>query len=195
MLLDQAGGQWMSDMMHSFTGVPELGNPGYIEVPRSHPERIPLWGPFVRLFMPNVTAWHWARAGLELAMAVPIVRGGAAAMSAAEETMTLYHGTIDNFSRIAAEGLEASRTPTWVTTDLAAAENAIGPGRVLSAGQGLNTGIITSVVPRAQFEALQGSGAISGLRTWPGFGGGQTFGEYVLRRPNAIQLFNEGIRF
>jgi len=81
-----------------------------------------------------------------------------------------------------------------VTSDLAAAENAIGPGRVLSAGQGLDKSIITSVVPHSAFEALQGSGAISELRAWPGFGGGQALSEYVLRGPGAIDLFNAGFR-
>jgi hypothetical protein len=119
---------------------------------------------------------------------------GAEAASAAEETLTLYHGSIDNFSTIAREGLDVARTPTWVTTELSAAENAIGSGRVLSAGQGADTGIVTSVVPRAAFEALQETGAISGLRTWPGFGEAKAFGEYVLRQADAVHLFNAGIR-
>jgi RHS repeat-associated protein len=114
------------------------------------------------------------------------------AEQAAEETITLYHGSVDNFSKIATEGLEASRAPTWVTTDVAAAENAIGPGRVLSPGQGLDTGIVTSKVSRSAFEALQPKG-ISPPRSWPGFGGGQSLTEHVLRSPEAIELFNSGI--
>ena len=112
---------------------------------------------------------------------------------AADDTITLYHGSVDNFSGIMQNGLEAARTPTWVTTDLEAAQNAIGPGRVLSAGQGLDTDVVTSTVPLSQFQAIQEAGGISELRSWPGFGGGQTFGEYVLRSPDAIDLFNQGI--
>lgn len=76
---------------------------------------------------------------------------------------------------------------------MAAADNALGSGRVLSEGQGLDTGIITSVVPKGAFEALQQSGGISRLRSWPGFGGGKALSEYVLRHPDAIKLFNQGI--
>jgi hypothetical protein len=106
---------------------------------------------------------------------------------------TLYHGSVDNFSTIAADGLDAARTPTGVTTDREAAQNAIGPGRVLSAGQGVDTGIVTSSVPTAQLQALQEAGGVSALRSWPGFGGGGTFLEYVLRSPAAVELFNAGI--
>lgn len=128
----------------------------------------------------------------------PLAAEGAAAgaegvASGGGKTVELFHGSIDNYSSIAKSGLDAARAPTWVTTDLAAAKNAIGPGRVLSAGQGIDTGIVRSVVPEAQFNALQQSGAISGYRTWPGFGGGGRFGEYVLRHPDAIKLFNGGI--
>lgn len=112
---------------------------------------------------------------------------------AAEETITLYHGSVDNFSGIRSGGLSAARTPTWVTTDLEAAQNAIGPGRVLSPGQGVDTGVVTSTVPLSRFQSIQQAGGISGLRLWPGFGGEQTFGEYVLRSPEAIELFNVGI--
>lgn len=117
-------------------------------------------------------------------------RGGT---RAAEEMITLHHGSVSDYTEILTSGLKASRAPTWVTTEMTAARNAIGPGRVMSPGQGLNKGVITSTVPRAQFEALQEAGAISNLRTWPGFGGGQTFTEFVLRKPAAFDLFNAGI--
>ena len=66
--------------------------------------------------------------------------------------------------------------------------------RVLSPWQGLDAVIVQSVVPKVQFEALQGWGAISGLRRWPGFGGDHEFGEYVLRQPDVVQLLNVGMR-
>jgi RHS repeat-associated protein len=120
---------------------------------------------------------------------------GAGAVEGLEDMITLYHGSVDGYSEIMANGLDPARTPTWVTTDLESAQNAIGPDRVLSPGQGADTGIITSQVSRSQFQALQQAGEISGLRNWPGFGGGANLGlsEYVLRGPNAVQLFNSGI--
>lgn len=92
------------------------------------------------------------------------------------------------------QGLDPARAPTWVTTERAAAENAIGPGRVLSTGQGSDSGVVTSVVPRSSFEAIKSAGGISERRAWPGFGGGGPFSEYVLRSDDAIRLFNAGIR-
>jgi RHS repeat-associated protein len=137
--------------------------------------------------------------GLRLAdVAVDLSRVERAAAGAAESagggrTIELFHGSIDNFTSIANNGLDPARVPTWVTTDLEAARNAIGPDRVLSVGQGVDTGVVRSVVSQEVFEALQASGAISAYRMWPGFGGGATFGEYVLRHPDAIKLFNTGI--
>ena len=109
------------------------------------------------------------------------------------DVVRLYHGSVGNYSSILKSGLDPARSPTWVTTSRAAAENAIGPGRVLSPGQGLDRGIIESVVPRTEFDRLIQSGGISPTRTWPGFGGGQVFPENVLRSPEAIELFNKGI--
>ena len=117
-----------------------------------------------------------------------------AAAEAGGDTITLYHGSIDNFSTIMEQGLDPARAPTWVTTERAAAENAIGPGRVLSTGQGSDSGVVTSVVPRSSFEAIKSAGGISERRAWPGFGGGGPFSEYVLRSDDAIRLFNAGIR-
>jgi hypothetical protein len=110
-----------------------------------------------------------------------------------QETLTLYHGSIDNYSNIMSQGFDAARTPTWVTTSLEAAQNAIGQSRVLSSGQGFDVGVVTSVVPANQFSAIQQLGGISDLRMWPGFGGGPDFSEFVLRSPAAIDLFNSGI--
>jgi hypothetical protein len=113
--------------------------------------------------------------------------------AAANETITLYHGSVSNYSGILRGGLDPNRAPTWVTTSRTAAQNAIGPGRVLSPGQGLDVGIVESNVTMAEFEALVESGAISQTRSWPGFGGSQVFPENVLRSPAAIEMFNRGI--
>ena len=133
--------------------------------------------------------------GVSQAIVGEMLVGGVAAgrAGAGADSITLYHGSIDNYSAIMAKGLDVARTPTWITTDFAAAQNAIGAGRVLSAGQGVDVGIVQSVVPRAAFQAMQRSGGISALRSWPGFGGSRTFGEFVLRNPDAVRLFNTGI--
>jgi hypothetical protein len=122
---------------------------------------------------------------------LPVLENEAQVLS--EETITLHHGSVSNYSNIMTSGLDPNRTPTWVTTQLQAAQNAIGSGRVLSPGEGVDMGIITSNVSRSAFEALQPNG-VSLLREWPGFGDvGETFSEFVLRSPEAIELFNSGI--
>jgi RHS repeat-associated protein len=137
--------------------------------------------------------------GLRLAVALlptrlapPLLLAGGAAGSRGD-SIRLYHGSVGNYSSIMRNGLDPTRIPTWVTTSPAAAQNAIGAGRVLSPGQGLDRGIIQSVVPRLNFERLIQSGAISPTRNWPGFGGGTVFPENVLRMPEAIELFNRGM--
>jgi RHS repeat-associated protein len=110
-----------------------------------------------------------------------------------EEGIRIFHGSVSNYSSILKNGLDPGLTPTWVTTSRAAAENAIGPGRLLSPGQGLDRGIVESLVPRPNYEALIRSGGISPTRSWPGFGGGGPFPENVLRSREAIDVFNRGI--
>ncbi len=89
---------------------------------------------------------------------------------------------------------QGGKLPTWVTTDLAAAENAIGPGRVLSIGEGADKGIITSIVSLEEFQALQKAEETALLRKGRFGAGGQALTEYVLRGPNAAKLFNAGIQ-
>lgn len=136
----------------------------------------------------------WTALGLDvLGMFIPFVTGLGWWANHGDDVVRLYHGSVSNYSGILRNGLDPTRAPTWVTTSRAAAENAIGPGRVLSPGEGLDRGIIESVVPRADFERLIQSGGISPTRNWPGFGGGRTLPENVLRSPEAVALFNKGI--
>jgi hypothetical protein len=102
---------------------------------------------------------------------------------------------VDNYANTASRGLGPSRPPTWPTTELATARNAIGPDRALSAGQGAYAGIIESRVSKAAVEALQQSGTISAPRTWPWFAGGGSYGAFVLPRGSAIDLFNKDMGF
>jgi RHS repeat-associated protein len=134
------------------------------------------------------------------AFAGATVHGAAPALSFAGkgargggDYITLFHGSIDDASAIRSAGLDPKRTPTWITTSLEAALNAIGAQRLVRQGQGLDRGIIESRIPRAEFERLQREGQISVERTWPGFNTNQTFPEHVLRGPDAIKAFNDGI--
>lgn len=111
----------------------------------------------------------------------------------ADDLVTVFHGSISDASKIRTHGLDPARTPTWITTNRKAAENAIGPQRALGPREGLDRGIIESRIPRKEFEVLQQNGQISPERTWPGFGSGQTLPENVLRGPDAIDAFNRGI--
>jgi RHS repeat-associated protein len=121
------------------------------------------------------------------------VRKAARAISSRTKTITLFHGSVDDFSTILKKGLDPGRTPTWVTTSSEAAENAISPQRVLSPGQGIDKGVIESIVPESKFRVLQKSGGISPDRQWPGFGRPTQLPENVLRTPEAVELFNRGI--
>jgi hypothetical protein len=109
------------------------------------------------------------------------------------DLIRLYHGTVSDFTMILCHGLDPERAPTWVTSRREAAENAIGPSRILSPSQKRDSGVIESVVLKSGFEALVDAGHISGTRTWQGFGGGYQFPENVLRNAEAIKLFNRGI--
>jgi uncharacterized protein RhaS with RHS repeats len=113
----------------------------------------------------------------------------------ADDLITLYHGSVDNFSDISANGLDPEGGPTWVTTEEASAQNAIGPGRVLGTGQGVDSGVVSSTVSRSALEALDDPADVGGLttpRTWPGFGGGGPYTEFVLRSARAIELSGMG---
>jgi RHS repeat-associated protein len=111
----------------------------------------------------------------------------AGAAQKAEETVSIYHGSINDATTIAREGLDPTRTPTWATRDLAAAQDAIGPGRV---DMMRDPGIIESRVPRSEFERLLAPNerAYSGFNSrLPGSS------EIVLRTPEQVDLFNRYI--
>ena len=110
-----------------------------------------------------------------------------------EGVVPLYHGTINDFTQIRANGLDPSRAPTWVTRDLSVARNAISINRYdVSQGLARDPGIVTSMVPRklydqhfAPFENPHG--------TYTGFGGGLASSEIILRTQIQFQIFNNFI--
>ncbi len=105
-----------------------------------------------------------------------------------QEQVRVYHGSVNDATRIQAAGLDPSRLPTWVTRDLAAARNAI--NLAIRADRGQDLGIIEARVPKAEFDAVLASGE----RLYSGFNGtlpGSS--EIVLRTPEQAALFNQHI--
>ncbi len=105
-----------------------------------------------------------------------------------EEWVQVYHGSINDAARIQAFGLDLSRLPTWVTRDLAAAQNAI--NLAIRVGRGRDLGIIEARIPKADFDAVLASSE----RLYSGFNGALSgSSEIVLRTPEQAALFNQHI--
>lgn len=113
---------------------------------------------------------------------------GAEAGTLSQEQVRVYHGSINDATHIQALGLDPLRLPTWVTRDLAAAQNAI--NMAIRVGRGRDLGIIESRIPKVDFDAVLASGErfYSGFNsTLPGSS------EIVLRTPEQAALFNQHI--
>ena len=105
-----------------------------------------------------------------------------------QEWVRVYHGSINDTSRIRALGLDVSRLPIWITRDFAMAQNAIDP--FIRADRITDSGIIEAQIPKAEFETVL---AVS-ERMYSGFSGilpGSS--EIVLRMPAQAALFNRHI--
>ena len=105
-----------------------------------------------------------------------------------EEWVNVYHGSINDASRIHANGLDASRLPTWITRDLAAARNAIDPR--IRVDRIADMGIIEARIPKPEFEAVLAPSE----RSYSGFNSvlpGSS--EIVVRTPEQAALFNRHI--
>lgn len=130
----------------------------------------------------------WYSAGEVTGVALGLALGEAiTAQNAARETVSLFHGSINDATAIARDGFDAARTPTstWVTRDIEAAQDAIGPGRV---GPMSDPGIIESRVPKSEFNRLLESSE----RPYDGFNSATPgSSEIVLRTPQQIDLFNQ----
>lgn len=104
--------------------------------------------------------------------------------------VTVYHASINHSTEILAHGLTPSGGPTWVTTDLAAAEDAISRNRYeISQGLARDPGIIVSMIPTTLFDQTLGPSE----REYHGFKGNLNSSEIILRTPEQFQLFNEFI--
>jgi len=128
-------------------------------------------------------------AGAEGVADAAVAGDGAVAAETAGDTVSVFHGSINDATSIARNGLDPGLTPTWVTRDLAAARNAIGPAR--SAVEQLqDPGIIESRIPTAEFEKYLAPSE----RPYGGFlGGVPGSSEIVLRTPEQIGVFNRYI--
>jgi RHS repeat-associated protein len=107
------------------------------------------------------------------------------ALKLAQDVVSVYHGSINNGANILQKGLDPSRTPTFVTRDLAAAQNALAnhPDAVSGAGK-----IIESQIPVSQFQSV----LLPSERAYTGFYPyGLQSTEIVLRTALQIQLFNQ----
>ena len=105
-----------------------------------------------------------------------------------QEQVKVYHGSINDATRIQAFGLDPFRLPTWVTRDFAAARNAI--DLTIRADRGQDSGIIEARIPRADFDAVLAASE----RSYSGFNSTLPSSlEIVLRTPEQAALFSRHI--
>lgn len=110
-----------------------------------------------------------------------------AALGAADETVSVFHGSIDNGAAILEGGLSPARAPTFVSRDVAAAQDALlnHPNAIPGAGT-----IIESRVPASQFQ----SQLLPLERPYSGFYPYRLQStEVTLRTSEHIELFNQFI--
>ncbi|MEM9385020.1 MAG: FG-GAP-like repeat-containing protein [Pseudomonadota bacterium] len=112
---------------------------------------------------------------------------GKGAPDVPDDTVSVFHGSINDATKIRNQGLDPARKPTFVTRDRRAAESAVGPNRV---EQVTDSGIIESRIPRSDFvRVLEPT-----ERAFPGFFPDRFDStEIVLRTDEAIEIFNKGI--
>lgn len=105
-------------------------------------------------------------------------------------SISVYHGSINDSSRIRANGLDPGKAPTWVSRDRAAAADAIGRRRYeVQQGMARDPGIVESKIPASQFAALAAS-----ERAYGGFHGSSLNStEIVLRTLEQFNIFNANI--
>jgi RHS repeat-associated protein len=103
-------------------------------------------------------------------------------------TVSVYHGSINDASSIRANGFDPKRGAPYVSTDVRAAQDAIGPNRLeISNGLAKDPGIIKSQIPRAEFEQVMKPLE----RPYTGFyPNNLNSTEIILRTPESIELFN-----
>jgi RHS repeat-associated protein len=104
------------------------------------------------------------------------------------ETVSVFHGSLDNSSDIQAKGLDASQGTTFVSRDPAAAGDAIGPNR--PGYPGADPGIIESQIPKDIFDQhlAPNERPYGGFYPYP-----LDSTEIPLRTPEQIGIFNRFI--
>lgn len=124
-----------------------------------------------------------------------LVIGSGALYREVDDFVDLYRGSINHYSDIMKNGLDPSRGRVFVTRDIKAAENAIGPYRYeVSQGSAADTGIVHSRIPKPLFEEYFAPWE----RPYPyGFGAGQGIKldstEIPLELPEQFEIFNKHI--
>lgn len=85
-------------------------------------------------------------------------------------------------------GLDAARLPTWMTQDVAAAQNAIDPRVRVDLIR--DPGVIEARIPKSEFEAILAANE----RAYSGFNSALPgSSEIVVRTPEQAALFNQHI--
>jgi hypothetical protein len=109
-------------------------------------------------------------------------------VAAEGDTVSVFHGSLDEATSIQANGLATDQGTTFVSRDIAAAQDAIGPSRIGYPGS--DPGIIESQVPRSVFEEnlLPNERPYQGFYPYP-----LDSTEIPLRTPEQIQIFNDYI--
>jgi RHS repeat-associated protein len=121
----------------------------------------------------------------EAGTAIDAVAGTEAATEG--EYVSVYHGSYNNATSIAENGLDASRVPTWVSRDLEAAQDALSPARA-ELENFTDPGIIESRIPQQEFDQVLGPSE----RSYQGFNSNlPNSSEVVLRNSEQIELFNK----
>jgi hypothetical protein len=107
-----------------------------------------------------------------------------------DDYIPVYHASINDASKIRQNGLDVTKTPTWASRDIAAAQNAISSERFeVANGLARDVGIIESRIPKGIFEKI----FLPSERPYYGFGGKIISTEIVLRSQEQILNFNRYI--
>lgn len=104
------------------------------------------------------------------------------------ETVSVFHGSLNNASGIRAEGLATDQGTTFVSRDINAARDAIGPSRPDYPGS--DPGIVESRISRSVFDEhlAPNERPYGGFYPYP-----LNSTEIPLRTPQQIEIFNRYI--
>ena len=125
---------------------------------------------------------------LALTFGLGPARPAGAALAPGDETISVFHGSLNNASEIRAGGLVTDEGTAFVSRDVNAARDAVGPNRPNYPGS--DPGIVESRIPRSIFDEHFAPNE----RPYSGFYPYQLNStEIPLRAPEQIKLFNDYI--